>query len=232
MVVELTTLTEDDEVIQKIREAWSFADTLQLQLQLNGTYFCWLPIEGVKGDTLDNMVSSVQNRSVGLKKDEYCSPERPFPYYLSKEHDSGAKLYVFLFRNPSSNFNEIKLKQRLLEEAREAHSKFEGYEGSIRILLIDVTFCIGREFAKLSVWDAPDQQLNMQIEKTCPRVDMVFLCKSIQAWCGDGQPIPIHGYQAGIVRGRVAPKQRGQLPQYLDRGYWELPQLMYRRKAI
>lgn len=45
--------------------------------------------------------------------------------------------------------DETKVKQRLLEEACEVNSKFEGYEGSRRILVIDITFCIGRNFAPL-----------------------------------------------------------------------------------
>jgi len=232
LVIELTTLTEDDEVLGKIKSTWSFADRVQRQLQLNGTYYCWLAIEDVRDDMLDDMVSGIGNRSMGLKRGESCNLERPFPYHLAKEDDSGSELCVFLFKSGTSDLNETKLKQRLLEEAREAHSKFEGYEETMRILLIDVTFCIGRNFAGFSVWDAPDRQLNMQIEKTCSRVDSVFLCKSTWAWRGKGEPIPIHGYHAGIERGRIAPEEKRGLPQYRETGYWEHPRLMYQRNEI
>jgi len=232
LVIELTTLTEDDEVLGKIRSTWSFADRMQRQLQLNGTYYCWLAIEDVRDDMLDDMVSSIRNRSMGLKKGESCKPVRPFPHHLTKEDDFGSEICFSLFKSTTSDLDEIKLKQRLLEETREANSKFEGYEGTMRILLIDVTFCIGRNFASFSVWDAPDQQLSMQIEKTCSRVDSVFLCKSTWAWRGKGEPIPIHGYHAGIERGRIAPEEKRGLPQYRETGYWEFSRPIYQRKEI
>ena len=156
LVIELTTLTEDDKVIESIKKARSFAE---------------------------------------------------------------------------SDLDETKLKRQLLEEAREANSKFEGYEGSRRILLIDITFCIGRNLARFSVWYAPDQQLNMQIKETCPRVDSIWLCKTVQAELGTGEPIPVHGYQAGIERGRIASKGKAGLPQYQETGYWDFSQI-YQRSEI
>jgi len=79
-MIELATLTEDDKVLGKIKNAWSFADRMQRQLQLNCTYYCWLAIEGVRDNMLDGMVLSIRNRSMGLKKGESCSLERRFPF--------------------------------------------------------------------------------------------------------------------------------------------------------
>jgi len=72
----------------------------------------------------------------------------------------------------------------------------------------------------------------MQIEKAYPRVDSVFLDKTIQAWRGEGEPIPIHGYQAGIMRRRIAPEEKIGLPEYRETGYWEFPRPIYRRNEI
>jgi len=234
LVVELTTLTEDDEVMQKIRDAWSFAGKLELQLlgKLDGTFYCWLPMEDVRDDLLDDMIATIENLSTCLEKDITWSQQQPISFVLTKQDDFGQELCVFLYRSAASHFDEAKLKRRLLSAVHEADLKFEGYEGSRRILLVDISFCISGNFSYFSAWYIPDQQLNIEIEKMCERVGAIYLCKTTWAWRGDGQPIPIHGYQAGIVRGRVAPKQRGQLPQYLDTGYWEPPQLMYQREAI
>jgi len=232
LVLELTTLVEDNELMQKIRNAWSFADELERQTQLDGKFHCWLPIEEVRDELLDDMIASIRNLSANLKKDIPPSQQQPFPYRLMKEDDSGSELRVFLFRSSIPELDEKKLKGRLLTKgACEANLKFEGYDGSMRILLVDITFCIGSNFSGFSLWDLPDQQLNLEIEGKCPRMDAIYLCKTIWAWRGDGEPIPLHGYQAGIERRRVIPTQRKELPQYRETGYWEYSRI-YKGKGI
>ena len=228
--MELTTLTEDDEKVGKIKNAWGFADDLKRRLRLDGTFNCWLPIENARDDLLDKMVQSISNASAGFKKGILSNQQQPFPYSLKKEDDQGSELVICLFSRSTSDLDESKLKDRLLEGVCEANSKFEGYQKSIRILLVDITFCIGRDFSNFSLWEVTNQQLNVEIEKTYPRVDCVYLCKTTLAWRGTGEPISAHGYQAGIERGRIAPGQRSGLPQYQEVGYWEHPRLMYRRK--
>lgn len=233
IVVELTTLTEDDEKVGKIKNAWGFADDLKRRLRLDGTFYCWLPIESTRDDLLDKMVQSISNASAGLEKGVLSSQQQPFPYSLEKEDDQGSQLIILLFSGSTLNLDESKLKDRLLEEVCEANSKFEGYQGyqkSMRILLVDITFCIGRDFSNFSLWEVTDQRLDIEIEKTYPRVDCVYLCKTTLAWRGTGEPIPVHGYQAGIERGRIVSGQRRGLLHYQEVGYWEHPRLMYRRK--
>ena len=233
IVLELTTLTEDDEKVGKIRNAWDFADGLERRLRLDGTFNCLLPIESIRDDLLDKMVQSISIASAGLEKGVLSNQQQPFPYSLGKEDDQGSQVIIQLFSGSSSDLDESKLKDRLLEEVCEANSKFEGYQGyqkSMRILLVDITFCIGRDFSNFSLWEITDQRLDIEIEKTYPRVDCVYLCKTTLAWRGTGEPIPVHGYQAGIERGRIVSGQRRGLPQYQEGGYWEHPRLMYRRK--
>jgi len=230
LVLELTTLVEDDELMQKIRGAWSFADKLKRQIQLDGKFHCWLPIDEARDELLNDMIASIQNLSVNLEKDIPPSQQQPLPYCLTKEDDTGSELCVFLFRSSIPKLDQAKLKEQLLTKgAYEANLKFEGYEGSMRILLVDITFCIGGNFSEFSLWCSPDQQLNLKIEEMCPRVDAIFLCKTVWAWRGDGKPISIHGYQAGIERRRVAPTERVELPRYRETGYW-MYSFIYDRK--
>jgi hypothetical protein len=226
----LTTLTEDDEKIGKIKSAWSFADDLNSKLRLAGTFYCWLPIESAGDDLLDKLVHSISNASASLKKGIISSQRQTFTYDLEKEDDQGSQLIACLYSNSISDLDESKLKDRLLEGVHEANSKFEGYQKSMRILLVDITFCIGRDFSNFSLWEVTDPQLNVEIEKTCPRIDCVYLCKTTLAWRGTGEPILTHGYQAGIERGRIVSKKRRGLSQYEEIGYWEHPRPMYRRK--
>lgn len=223
LILELTTLTEDDEVMQDIRLAWSFADKLTIQLseKLHGTFHLQLAVESVDDHLLNELAVSIQNVAESLKKGFTHSNQQPLPYSLSKEDDSGSELVPFLFRDRVPDLDEAKLKDRLLEEVKETDLKFEGYEGSTRILLIDISFCIGKNFARFFLWDVADQQLNNKIEHTYKRVDAVYLCKTIQAWRGDGKPIPLHGYQSGIERRRVVPEKKECLPQYQELGYWD-----------
>lgn len=223
LVLELTTLTEDDEVMRDIRLAWSFADklTIQLSAKLHGTFHLQLAVESVDDHLLNELAVSIQNMTESLKKGFTHSSQQPIPYSLSKEDDSGSELIPFLFRDSVSDLDEAKLKDLLLKEVKETDLKFEGYEGSTRILLIDISFCIGKNFACFFLWDVTDQQLNKKIEHTYKRADAVYLCKTIQAWRGDGKPIPLHGYQSGIERRRVVPKKKEGLPQYQELGYWD-----------
>ena len=223
LILELTTLTEDDKVMQDIKLAWSFADklTIRLSAKLHGTFHLLLPVESVKVHLLNKLAASIQNSAGSLQKGCTHSNQQPFPYSLSKKDDSGSELVPFLFRDSVPDLDEAKLKGRLLEEVEETDLKFGGYEGSTRILLIDISFCIGKKFASFFLWDVADQQLNKKIEHTYTRVDAVYLCKTIQAWRGDGKPIPLHGYQSGIARRRVVPKKKEGLPQYQELGYWD-----------
>ena len=230
IVLELTTLTEDDEKVGKIRNAWGFADGLERRLRLDGTFNCLLPIESIRGDLLDKMVQSISIASAGLEKGVLSSQQQPFPYRLWKKDDQGSQVIIQLFSGSSSDLDESKLKDRLLEEVCEANSKFEGYQKSMRIFLDDISYCIDRDFSYFSLWKIPDRQLNIEIKRTCQRVDCVYLCKTTLAWRGTGEPMPVHGHQAGIARLRIVPGQRSGLPQYQDVGYWEYKRLMDRRK--
>lgn len=231
LVLELTTLVEDDELMQKIRDAWSFAGKLELQLldKLNGTFYCWLPIEDVRDDLLDNMIARIENLSICLEKNITRSQQQPIPFILTKQDDFGQELCVFLYRSAVSHLDEAKLKRRLLSEVYETNLKFEGYEESRRILLVDISFCIGGNFSEFSLRYSPDQQLNLKIEEKCPRVDAIVLCTTTRVWRGDGKPMPLHGHQAGIERLRLVPEQRKKLPWYRETGYW-MYSLIYDRK--
>lgn len=230
IVLELTTLTEDDEKVGKIRNAWGFANDLERRLRLGGKFNCLLPIESIRDDLLDKMVQSISIASAGLEKGVFSRQQQPIPYSLEKENDQGSELIICLFSGSASDLDESKLKNRLFEEVCEANSKFEGYQKSMRILLDDISYCIDRDFSWFSLWEIPDRQLNTEIKRTCPRVDCVYLCKTTLAWRGTGEPIPAHGHQAGIARLRIVPRQRSGLPQYQDIGYWEYHRLMDRRK--
>lgn len=223
LILELTTLTEDDKVMQAIRLAWNFADklTIRLSAKLHGTFHLWLPVESVEVHLLNKLAVSIQNSARSLQKGCTHSNQQPLPYSLSKEDDSRSELVPFLFRDSVPDLDEAKLKGRLLEEVEETDLKFEGYEGSTRVLLIDISFCTGKNFACFFLWDVADQQLNKKGEHTYKRVDAVYLCKTIQAWRGDGKPMPLHGYQSGIERRRVVPKKKEGLPQYDEVGYWD-----------
>lgn len=232
LVLELTTLVENDELMQKIRDAWSLADKLRRQTQLDGTFHCWLRIEEVRDELLDDMIASIQSLSANLGKGISSSQQHPFPYCLTKEDDTGSELHVFLLRSSIPKPDETKLKEQLLTKgAYEANLKFEGYEESRRILLVDISFCIGGNFSEFSLRYSPDQQLNSKIERTYPRVDAIVLCTTIRAWRGDGKPIPLHGHQAGIERLRLVPEQRIKLPRYRETGHW-MYSWIYDRKWI
>jgi hypothetical protein len=168
LILELTTLAEDDKVMQDIRLAWNFADklTIRLSAKLHGTFHLWLPVESVEDHLLNKLAVSIQNSAGCLHKGCTHSNQQPLPYSLSKEDDSGSELVPFLFRDTVPALNEAKLKGRLLKEVQEADLKFEGYAGSTRVLLIDISFCTGKNFACFSLWDVADQQLNKKVEHT------------------------------------------------------------------